>query len=239
MLSTSYDKLREIEMFHKKKKRYKKIMRKRRRRTFTIIAVSLIIISFFIYAKVSQQRYSAFLMNNSKYGKVNNNILAKNIEEMNNNLNIQEVSYDWDGKIIKSNKPEKIIVHHAATTEMDLEKIHSLHIEEGYSGIGYHYYIKKDGIIYKGRDEEMQGAHAINENNKSIGICLEGNYEEEMPSENQIDSLINLSSSLIVKYNMKDIIRHGDCNNTLCPGKNINMDEIRNGIINVITTKVE
>lgn len=239
MSSTSYDKLREIEMFHKKKMRYKRIMQKRRRRTFTIIAIALIVSSFLIYTKISQDRYSAFLMNNSKYGKVNNSLLAENIDDLTKKLNINEVDYKWSENIIENNKPNKIVIHHAVTTGAKPEEINSWHIERGYGGIGYHYYIKKDGTIYRGRDEKMQGAHALGENSSSIGICLEGSYDKEKLEEVQMNSLINLSASLVVKYNMENIIGHRDCNDTLCPGQNVNIDKVKDNVIKVMTNSIE
>lgn len=239
MANTNYAKLREIEMFHKKKMRYERIMQKRRRRTFTIVALTLIIFSFFIYTKISSSRYSTFLMNNSKYGKVKNSLLAENIYNLIRNLNIEEVNYKWNEDIIENNVPNKIVVHHAVTTDVEPQEIHSWHIEKGYGGIGYHYYIKKDGTIYRGREEKMQGAHAIGENSRSIGICLEGSYDKENIEQAQMTSLVNLASSLVVKYNMENIIGHRDCNDTLCPGENINIDKIKDKVVNVLTNSIE
>ena len=41
-------------------------------------------------------------------------------------------------------------------------------------GIGYHYVIRRDGSIESGRPEWMVGAHCLNHNAHSLGICYEG-----------------------------------------------------------------
>ena len=50
-------------------------------------------------------------------------------------------------------------------------------------GIGYHYYIEKDGHLYQTRDEEEVGIHARHYNAHSIGICYEGGLDENGKDE--------------------------------------------------------
>ena len=44
-------------------------------------------------------------------------------------------------------------------------------------GIGYHYVIRRNGEIEPGRPEWMVGAHCLNHNAHSIGICYEGGLD--------------------------------------------------------------
>ena len=44
-------------------------------------------------------------------------------------------------------------------------------------GIGYHYVIRRDGTIEPGRPEWMVGAHCLNHNAHSLGICYEGGLD--------------------------------------------------------------
>ena len=81
----------------------------------------------------------------------------------------------------------------------------------------------------------MKGAHTLYENGKSIGICLDGNFEEDSISKEQLESLINIGTSLVIKYNLEDVVGHRDCNETKCPGKNIDIHSIKNSI----TSKLE
>ncbi len=241
MTKESYNKLKDIERFYKKKIDYKKLMRRRRRRTFMLILLIVLVSvgSYIVYSNFSVEKYSLFLASNSENTKVNNKLLIDKLDSLNKDMDIKEVDYKWSGDLTEYNVPKKLVVHHAATKAASPETIHKWHIDKGYGGIGYHYYIKKDGTIYKGRDEKMQGAHALNENSKSIGVCLEGNYQEEKPSKKQMDSLAKLGASLIIKYNMEDIVGHRDCNQTLCPGKNINIEEIKAKVIDNIKGLLE
>ena len=44
-------------------------------------------------------------------------------------------------------------------------------------GIGYHYVVRRDGTIEPGRPEEQIGAHCLNHNAHSIGVCYEGGLD--------------------------------------------------------------
>lgn len=47
----------------------------------------------------------------------------------------------------------------------------------GFDDIAYHYIIKKNGYLHRGRDIDTKGAHCYGENHDSIGICLLGEYD--------------------------------------------------------------
>ncbi len=162
------------------------------------------------------------------------------IEDMRNNLNIIDIDYNWTEDLILNNNPNKIIYHHAARSEWSPEGINEFHKAKGWKGIGYNYYIRKDGTIYSGRSENSEGAHTRGENNNSIGICLEGNFEEEELTKEQINSLVNLSLYISLKYDIYKIMGHRDAYETLCPGKNFPIDEIRDNVVNLLkNTKKE
>lgn len=71
-----------------------------------------------------------------------------------------------------------IVIHCAGTpfdvdyTEKDLERDHNA--RGIHSPMGYHRYIRKSGIVVKGRPFGVKGAHALPYNDDSIGICYEG-----------------------------------------------------------------
>lgn len=58
------------------------------------------------------------------------------------------------------------------------EEIHNVHTQRGFSGIGYHYIITRDGRIQRGRPINLRGAHArdFGHNNYSIGISHVAGY---------------------------------------------------------------
>ncbi len=49
-----------------------------------------------------------------------------------------------------------------------------MHLARGFTDIGYHWYITRDGKIHKGRDEAKIGAHTTGQNSHSIGVCYCG-----------------------------------------------------------------
>lgn len=163
-----------------------------------------------------------------EYNKMYSNLDIKLIEE---SLNIEENNYKWNNKLTYTNKPVEIIYHHAADTSMTALEAHELHLKNGWEGIGYQFFITKDGVINRGRPESAEGAHTKGENNHSIGICLEGNFEEEYINDKQREALINLSIYICLKYDINNIVGHKDLGNTLCPGANTDIKEIRNRVL--------
>lgn len=166
-----------------------------------------------------------------KYNKILSN---REIAELEKKLEIQESGIELPNTIKLNNKPKYLVIHHTASENMTVERIDEIHKGNGWDSIGYHYYIRKDGKIYSGRKENMEGAHAVGENKRSIGICLEGNFENEVITEKQKEAIDELSLYLCLKYDITDIIGHKEVYNTLCPGSNINIQKLKEEIIEMI-----
>lgn len=126
------------------------------------------------------------------------------------------------------NNPKEFIIHHAQAKKCTVYDIDRWHKNKGWSGIGYHFFIDKDGKVWTGRPESGQGAHTINHNTKSLGICLEGDFMVESPTTNQLKSLNDLINYLKRKYGNLPIYRHKDLNPTDCPGENFVFNNINN-----------
>lgn len=72
---------------------------------------------------------------------------------------------------------KEIIIHCSATREggdFRAKDIDYWHKQRGFRCIGYHYVIRLNGEIEKGRSEDQIGAHCINHNSISIGVCYIG-----------------------------------------------------------------
>lgn len=125
---------------------------------------------------------------------------------------------------------KEIVLHHAAATA-DAKTIHQWHKNNGWSGIGYHFVVRKDGTIERGRPIKTIGAHCTGHNSNTIGICFEGNFEKEKMSDKQIKSGQELLSYLYKTYNLtkSNVKRHKDLMSTNCPGKNFPFDKIAKG----------
>ena len=126
---------------------------------------------------------------------------------------------------------EMIVIHHTGFPNVDKDStvadIHKFHQEvNGWAGVGYHYLIRKDGMIEQGRRPDMIGAHAYQHNKNSVGVCLAGNFDIAEPTKAQMNSVKELVKWLCRKYNlnsMKDgvIVGHRDLNDTSCPGESL------------------
>lgn len=73
----------------------------------------------------------------------------------------------------------EVVVHATEThtnKNIGSEEIHFIHNELGHDGIGYHYVIRRDGRLQRGRPVNKQGEHASVNNHdvRSIGIVLVG-----------------------------------------------------------------
>lgn len=78
----------------------------------------------------------------------------------------------------------ELIVHCSATPEgqnYTVDDIRKWHISQGWSDIGYHYVIHRDGTIHNGRDVDLVGAHCSKNghNQHSIGVCYIGGVENK------------------------------------------------------------
>jgi hypothetical protein len=132
------------------------------------------------------------------------------------------------------NKPNKIIIHHSATTDglvlKDFDAIKRYHINHnGWRDIGYHYVVESVSNQYQiipGRPENDDGAHCIGQNSQSIGICLVGNFIEQEPPEAQIQTLIYLIKDIYSRHGQLPIYGHRDFYATSCPGK-LNIERVR------------
>lgn len=144
-------------------------------------------------------------------------------------MNIIEKTYKWASKLSKRKSTKRIILHHAEAVKCTADDIHKWHLNNGWAGIGYHFFVRKDGSIYRGRPEDTLGSHAKGANSDSIGICAEGSYMSETMPEAQKQAIKELVAHLKSKYGITKIQRHKDVTSTDCPGTNFPFNEIVNG----------
>lgn len=142
-------------------------------------------------------------------------------------MNIIETKHNWNGSLARRNSTKYIVLHHRAGNGT-VESIHAQHLTQGWSGIGYHFYVRKDGSIYRGRPVEMVGAHCQGHNNYSVGVCFEGNFENEHMSSAQLKAGKELVAYLKGLYSTAEIKKHKDFGGTSCPGKNFPFAELQN-----------
>ena len=121
---------------------------------------------------------------------------------------------------------KEIIVHCSATPEgkdFTVADIKRWHLARGFSDIGYHYVIYRDGSIHTGRDESIIGAHCTGHNTNSIGVCYiggcvsNGKTPKDTRTTQQKQSLVKLLKELKAKYPQASIHSHRDFANKACP----------------------
>lgn len=116
-----------------------------------------------------------------------------------------------------------LIVVHCAATAADLDigvaEIRNWHMAppKNWSDVGYHWVIRRDGTLEKGRDEETVGAHAVGHNSHSIGICLVGGVDanDKMKADfnfhrSQMATLEKLLTTLTLRFPQAKVLGHRD-----------------------------
>ena len=121
---------------------------------------------------------------------------------------------------------DEIIIHCTATPEyMDatVEDIRRWHKQQGWSDIGYHYVIYRDGSIHHGRDVDVIGAHCEGRNAHSIGVVYVGGVtgDGKTPKDTRTDlqkaALLSLLVDLRKLYPNAKIYGHRDFSSKACP----------------------
>ena len=130
-------------------------------------------------------------------------------------------------------KIKQIILHVSDSPDdrdIGFKEINQWHRERGFMSpsnisCGYHYIIRKDGTIEKGRPDSEVGAHCYGQNKTSIGVVWVGRNKLSLEQNNK---LIRTLRYLINKYklNPDDIKGHHEYEDgKTCP--NLNMASIR------------
>lgn len=135
-----------------------------------------------------------------------------------------------------------IIIHCTATrpafmeghsTAAKVAEIRRWHVDpkprgNGWSDIGYHFLIDRNGAVAKGRPIERDGAHVRGHNKGTIGISLFGGHgsaETDSFGVNftgeQAAALRKLVNDLRAKYGMVPITGHNEYAAKACPGFNV------------------
>ena len=143
-------------------------------------------------------------------------------------MKVIEANLPRKGNFTRRSKTDEVILHHAEASSATVWDINQWHLSNGWVGIGYHYYIRKDGSIYRGRPEWAVGAHATGHNDRSIGICCEGAYMTETMPTAQLASLKALLRDIMGRYGTLALKRHRDVNSTSCPGDRFPWAEAQN-----------
>ena len=129
----------------------------------------------------------------------------------------------------------EIIIHCTAThpdfmeghsSTAKVKEIKRWHVQgNGWSDIGYHFLIDRDGTIKKGRPLERAGAHVRGRNANSIGISLFGghgsastDFFEDHFTPEQDEALRFLIEDLEQDFDIDLVTGHNEYSAKACPG---------------------
>lgn len=120
----------------------------------------------------------------------------------------------------------RIIVHCSDTRPsnvIDIDTIHAWHVARGFSHVGYHFVILPSGIVQVGRPLTKQGAHAVQCNKTSIGVCYVGGRLASGVIGDTRTYAQKISMAYVFGYiidyypSIEEIIGHNDVSTKWCP----------------------
>lgn len=175
----------------------------------------------------------------------------------------ESLRFDEDGNDLWPavfHRVQALTVHHTAMATSgdhaaDVRAVYHLHaVEQAWGDIGYHLLVDPKGVIYEGRHsggglpifrtlplpglaESVTAGHAFGFNHANIGVCLLGDFTDELPTRAAQDSLVDVLRVLCaltgvdpaarIEYVNPDtgvvtgqeaVARHRDWLDTECPG---------------------
>jgi len=150
-------------------------------------------------------------------------------------MNIIDVGLKFNGSLTYANNPQEIVLHHAEASNCTVQDIHSWHLANGWLGIGYHFFIDKQGNIYRGRPENAVGSHCPKHNSISLGVCFEGDFMTENMTQEQIGAYKELIKYSRAKYGYIPIYGHKELYSTECPGNNFPLEAFKDIVVSNIS----
>lgn len=131
----------------------------------------------------------------------------------------------------KTQTPKRFTIHHSAVT-FDRTRDAAQHIANtqrwgmgearNWADIPYHFIIAPDGVIFEGRDPRTEGeSNTSYDTSGHLQINLLGNFNEQEPTAEQIESLVQLIAWAHTEFDIPTatIMAHRDFAPTACPGE--------------------
>ncbi|MGR5996839.1 peptidoglycan recognition protein family protein [Bacillus cereus] len=145
-------------------------------------------------------------------------------------MEIKRVNLTFQDELVPLEKVNKLIIHHTAEDGWDVYKTHEFHqTVRGWSGIGYNYFIEKDGTVVEGRGLHIWSAREDHE----------PSYNWNMVTEISINTIHSPASECIIFFmqmfmkqlaiKKENILGHRELEGVTksCPGNRFSMVELR------------
>ena len=132
-------------------------------------------------------------------------------------------------------RPDTIVIHCSATKDsgtVSWGAIRRFHVvERSWADIGYHFGVEKigeDAEILLGRMPDRMGAHAAGHNSYTLGVCVVGDFDKELPPENIWSKAVQLCKWLCHNFSIQDIYGHRELTDMkTCPGLMFDLGKFR------------
>ncbi|MDY7100936.1 MAG: N-acetylmuramoyl-L-alanine amidase [Actinomycetota bacterium] len=137
----------------------------------------------------------------------------------------------WGARPPRATQPlrlpvSEVVLHHTAGgTSSETRQVRAAQDEHmdvrGWDDIAYNWLVGQSGRVFDGRIRNM-GAATKGRNDRSVAICLIGDFDRNRPSAAAISSVSELYARLIVRRivtSRATLIAHRDVADTVCPGR--------------------
>jgi hypothetical protein len=146
-----------------------------------------------------------------------------------------------------------IVLHHSDTVRGSAASFDKYHREHnGWHSLGYHFVIGNGAGAGNGQVEpgprwvrQETGAHAgvLEFNERGIGVCLVGDFQQTRPTPQQLESTARLVGWLMRAYRIpaSNVIGHNVAKNgrTSCPGRHFNIAQVRSMAVRMAAAEGE
>lgn len=143
--------------------------------------------------------------------------------------------------------PEYIIVHHSLSRDqsmpMDWPELRDFHMRvRGWDDVGYHYGVElvnghPEALV--GRFMNVKGAHSPPMNDRSLGVCVVGDFTRKAPPLLVWNFTTLLVASLcdVLDISTGKVLGHREVQvGRTCPGAAFDMDAFRTAVGSVLVT---
>lgn len=127
-----------------------------------------------------------------------------------------------------------IVIDHSGEKYGDIYELDEKHKSQGNPMFTHHYLVKKNGYIFRGRNEEFESNVDEKFNLNVIGIMVEGNFDVEYMNTIQFNNLVKLVSDISSRHSYigNKIYIHSEINrNISSPGRLFPFIDFKNRII--------
>ena len=186
---------------------------------------------------------------------------ANTLRRLSEDLRIEIYLLEREARAMINRHWSYIMLHHSLTKDgatVSWQAIRRYHVETlGWKDIGYHFGIeligspspppspaRGEGVlggyeILVGRPLDMEGAHCAAQgmNQKALGICFVGNFDEGPVPAQQWEKGVILVRSLtkLLDIPIPFVVAHRDYAPKSCPGKLLDMDKFRQEVARPVT----